>query len=484
MSVTLFGVLVVAIGIWCQFGGYRRAVITMVALTVFGSAGALELSALGGASVTPADLFILFYSLRLVSMRQGTSLLIAEIAPGRPLFIFALLNIWICGMALVAPRLFDGATYVFSLSRALDADGMTLLHPTSGNISQVVYAMGGFVVACVTSAFARKPGGYDAILSAVMVVTSLDLGFAILDLVTSATHTGFILDLVHTANYAFLTDDELGGVKRISGSFSEASAFASFSLTLLGVNFSLYVMHVRSRFTGTASLMLAALIALSTSSVGYLGLGLFMVAFMLYVPVTTFRTMRRRPITIAATMLGVGVLLAACVVLLLPGLANTINAVLSESLFNKATSDSGIERSSWNYQGWQVFLDTYGVGAGIGATRTSSYLVLLLSNLGALGFGLFFALLARVVLARTTSNLAREDRAVVWAVRVGLALSLVASFVVGTVYYLGALFYILLGVAASGVAVRCAPKPASLSGVADGPSASFATAIRHGPTDI
>ena len=459
MSVTLFGVLVVAIGLWCQFGSYRRTVITMVALTVFGSAGALELSALGGASVTPADLFILFYSLRLLSMRQGGGLLVAEIAPSRPLFIFALLNLWICGAALVTPRLFDSATYVFSLSRTLDADGMTLLHPTSGNVSQVVYAMGGFVVACVTSAFARRTGGYEAFLSAIVVVTSLDLGFAILDLVTAATHTGFILDLIHTANYAFLTDDELGGVKRISGSFSEASAFASFSLMLLGVNFPLYVMRVRPRFTGIASVMLAALIALSTSSAGYLGLGIFVAGFMLYVPVTTFRTMRRRPITIAAIMLGAGVLLAAGVFLFLPGVASTIDTILTQSLFNKATSESGLERSSWNQQGLQVFFDTYGIGAGIGATRTSSYLVLLLSNLGALGFCLFFALIARVMLARIAPQLIDEDRAVVWAARIGLALSLVASFIVGTVYYLGALFYILLGIAASGAAARAVSMP-------------------------
>jgi hypothetical protein len=465
VSVTIFGVLVVAIGIWCQCGSYRRAVITMVALTVFGSAGALELSALGGASVTPADLFILFYSLRLLSMRQGTGMLIAEIAPSRPLFIFVLLNLWICGAALVTPRLFDSATYVFSLSRTVDADGMTLLHPTSGNISQVVYAMGGFVVACVTSAYARRPGGLAALLEALVVVTWLDLGFAILDLVTSATHTGFILDLVHTANYAFLTDDELGGVKRISGSFSEASAFASFSLTMLGVNFPLYVMKVRPRFTGPASALLAGLIALSTSSAGYAGLGVFVLGFMIYVAATTLISLRRRPLAIAATMVAAGIFVAACVFLFLPAVAKTVQAILTESLFNKGSSDSALERGSWNRQGWQVFLDTYGVGAGIGTTRTSSYIVLLLSNLGALGFVLFFTLIARLVLSRVAPWLPHEDRALVWAARIGILLSLVASFLVGTVYYLGPLFYILLGVAASGVASNAvaAMKPPAMA---------------------
>ncbi len=451
MSITIFGFLVLAIGLWCQFGAFGRTVVAMAGLTVFGSAGALELSALGGASVTPADLFILFYGLRLVSMRQGTRLLLSEIAPSRPLYLFALLNLWICGAALILPRLFEGATFVFSLSRALDADGsMTPLHPTSGNISQVVYAMGGFALAGATSAYARQAGGYAAMLSALVLATSLDLGFALLDLVTAATKTGFVMDLVHTANYAFLTADEVGGVKRISGSFSEASAFASYSLMLLGVNFPLFVMRVRPRFTGPASAALAALIALSTSSSGYLGLAVFSVGFLVYVAAVTVVGRRRRPATIAAAVLGIGLFVTACVVLFLPAVVEVARKVVEESLLTKASSDSALERGSWNAQAWRVFLDTYGVGAGIGATRTSSYLLLLLSNLGAVGFALFAGLVARVALGRIDPDLPHDGRAIVWAARIGLALALFANILVGTVYYLGALFYVLLGLAASG----------------------------------
>lgn len=451
MSVTIFGFLVIAIGVWCQFGAARRTVVAMAGLTVFGSAGALELPALGGASVTPADLFILFYGLRLISVRQGMGLLLSEIAPSRPLYLFALLNLWICGAALVTPRLFEGATFVFSLSRSLDADGsMTPLHPTSGNVSQVVYAMGGFALACVTAAYAKRAGGFEALLAALTLATSLDLGFAVLDLVTAATKTGAVMDLVHTANYAFLTADEVGGVKRISGSFSEASAFASYSLMLLGVNFPLFVMRVRPRFTGPASAALAGLIALSTSSSGYLGLLVFLAGFLTYVAAVTLFTGRRRPAAIAAAILGGGVFVAACTVLFLPGVVDVARHVVEESLLTKATSDSAIERGSWNRQAWQVFLDTKGLGAGIGATRTSSYLLLLLSNLGAVGFLLFMALVARVTLGRTNATLPGEERAIVWAARVGLALALFANMLVGTVYYLGALFYILLGIAACG----------------------------------
>ena len=461
MQPTAFGALVALLGIWCQFGGFPRTVIAMMALTAFGAAAALDLPALGGASVTPANFFLLFFLLRLVSMRDGAMSLAAEIAPRRPLFVFLLLIIWIVGSAFLLPRLFDGATNVFSLSRALDNDGGTTpLHATSGNLSQAVYAIGGFMVACGMSAFARKKGGYTAILSGLMFITSLDIGFAILDVITSATHTGFILDTIHTASYAFLTDDELGGLKRISGSFSEASAFASFSLTMLGVNFTLFAQKIRPRFTGIASLLLTAFIALSTSSAGYAGLGVFYTLFLAYAIVVGALFRRRRIVTIAFGTVCAGLFAISFVVLFLPAVAKIATTVITESLLAKGASDSAIERGSWNTQALQVFQDTHWLGAGIGSTRVSNYALVLLSNLGAIGFCLFVFLLLRVTLSKISPTMVNEERGIVRAARIGILITLVPSLLVGTVYDLGTMFYILVGVAASGATgMRAAKRP-------------------------
>lgn len=451
MQPTIFGALVALIGIWCQFGSYRRTVVVMVALTVFGAASALDLPALGGSSITPANFFLMFVLLRLVSMRGGTAALVAEISPRRTLFFFLLLVIWIFGSAFLLPRLFEGATDVFSLSRSDDSDGTSPLHPTSGNLSQAVYAVGGFLGALATCAFARRPGGFRALLAALMLATSLDIGFAVLDVVTAATHTGFILDVIHTASYAFLTGDELGGLKRISGSFSEASGFATYSLTLLAVNFTLFVLAVKPRFTGPASLMLAGFVALSTSSAGYAGLAVFFGGFLVYAVVGLFR-LRRRVVAIAVGTVGAGMLLVSVVILFLPAIADVAQGVINESLLNKGTTDSAIERGSWNAQALQVFYDTHWLGAGIGSTRGSNYALVLLSNLGAIGFGLFVLTLVRVVTARLPSAMPNQDRAIVWAARIGILTTLVPSLLVGTVYDLGTLFYVLVGVAASGAA--------------------------------
>ena len=455
MQPTIFGGLVVALGIWCQFAYPGTTIVAMFALMIFGAAAAVNLPALGGASITPANLFLVFYLLRLISMRGGVSLLLAEFAPRRPLFPFLLLAVWTFGSAFLLPRLFDGSISVFSLSRAPSNDGdLAPLHPTSGNLSQAVYAAGGFLAACATAAYARRPGSAAAILSGLVLVTTLHLVFAMLDLITSATHTGYILDVIHTAGYAFLTDDELGGLKRISGSFSEASSFAMFSLTLLAVNFTLFVADIRTRFTGPASLLLTGFVALATSSAGYVGLGVFYAAFLAFALVDALVRRRKRAIAIAFGVICGTVLLASAVVLFAPGVASVAQTVFDDSLLKKAASDSAVERGTWNTQAWQIMFNTYGLGAGIGATRASNYALVLLSNLGLIGAALFAALLVRLTASRTAPHFTGQDRAVVWAARIGMLTALVPNLLVGTVFDLGPLFYCLAGIAAAGVAER------------------------------
>lgn len=67
------------------------------------------------------------------------------------------------------------------------------------------------------------------------------------------------------------------------------------------------------------------------------------------------------------------------------------------TVFNKLDSGAGVERSSWNRQAWQNFVDTYGIGVGLGSARASSLLFVLISNLGLLGTPFFFAFAKRCI---------------------------------------------------------------------------------------
>lgn len=451
MSVPAFGFFVVALGLWCQVQPYRWTMIAMFALTPLAGMAALDLPALGGASITPANVFILFYLARLLGLVGGPTALFKEVTPRRPLFIFALLLIWTLGSALLLPRLFSDATYVFSLQRTVIETGAVPLHPTSGNISQAIYAAGGFAMACITSALARREDGPETALTAVLVVTWINIGFSFLDIVSGATKTGFILDLVHTANYSFLADDDIGGVKRLAGSFMEASAYAYYSMSLLAANFALYMMNVRPRVTGAASALLTLFIVLSTSSAGYAALGVFYGCFFIYAVYAAVFQRIGKPLKLVLLLSTLVVLGIATVVLFFPTLSNTAWSVIEATLINKGTSSSAYERGTWNEQALQVFFDTYGLGAGIGATRCSNYILVLLSNLGVIGFGLFVILLARLMFGHVERPMQSLSYQMTWASRVAVAASLVPPLFVGTVYDLGTIFYAFLGLAAAGV---------------------------------
>lgn len=449
MLPTVFGAIVALLGAGCLMAPSRHIFCTMWALSIFGAASAIDLPALGGASVAPVNLFLLFYAIRLYGSPSLMPSMVDDISPGRPLFVFLLLLLWILVSALLSPRLFDGMMEVFSLARSSDNDGgLSILRPTSGNVSQAVYAVGGFCCAWLTSAYARQLGT-GPIVRAIILTTVLHVTFAFVDIATSATGTSFILDPIHNGGYSLLTEDELGGIKRISGSFSEASAFAGFSLTLLALNGTLFLQGIHPKTTGALAALLTAFIILSTSSAGYITLALFFTGFALY---AVARAVRGNRSPLALLLVGISLVLVAlsAVVIFLPNLADTMQGVVDQSLLNKSTSDSAIERSSWNAQSWHVFLETYGVGAGIGSSRASSYVLVLLSNLGLPGLLLFGLLIGKLVLSRPREDADAAAAAVTIACQVGIIAALIPSLLVGTVYDLGSLFYCLVGVVAAG----------------------------------
>ena len=461
MIPTATGLVVIVLGIWCQFGSFRRTLMATVLLTLFEAADAADLPALGGASVTPAKLFMLFLVLRVISMRGGLSTMLGEMAPLRVLFLYVLLLLWVIQSGLFLPRLFQGAVEVNSLERTVIDDGPVPLKPSSGNITQSVYAIGSFTLALCVCTLARRPGGYTTLLQALLVLTGMNLAFAVIDLATAATHTGFLLDVIHTGAYAFLTEDEANGLKRISGSFSEASTFASFSLDLLAINLALFTMRVRPRLTGFYSVALVFFLLLSTSSTAYVGLAIFAMAFAAYAGWTMIVSGHARALKILVLLALSGTLFVCVAVVLAPGFAAAAWAVIDSSVLHKAQSESALERGALNVQAGKIFLDTYGLGAGIGATRTSNYVYLLASNLGVVGFVLFASLILALTFVRSREDLAPSDRKIVAAARVGMLGSLVPAVLIATIFDLGPLFYVMVGITASGAtALAPARRPA------------------------
>jgi hypothetical protein len=74
--------------------------------------------------------------------------------------------------------------------------------------------------------------------------------------------------------------------------------------------------------------------------------------------------------------------------------SQTVRNYFDLLIFNKSSSDSGIQRDSWNTFALQNFFDSWGFGVGLGTVRVSSFPLALLSNVGVPGTILYLLFVA------------------------------------------------------------------------------------------
>ncbi|MBB6486256.1 hypothetical protein [Rhizobium lusitanum] len=443
------GLITLIVGVAILAAPVRWSFIVMALSTVFGAAAAFSLPGLGGASVLVPSLFLLFFAIRLFAA-YGEGPFLTALVPWRPGFFLLLLTAFGLFTAVFFPRMFQGMTQTMTVQRLIGARSLIALVPlqaSSNNITQSVYALGGLICFIATFAFFRRNSVPAIFVNGILIVAGVNLSFALADIVTYFTHTDFLLSFVRTANYALLTNAEKGGLKRISGTFPEASAFADFTLVLFAVVASLWLGGIRSNTTGLVSGLLLVALVLSTSATALVGLAVILPILCLQ----SFQAGRQepgtgRPVLILSILAGMP-LAIFFVLIVMPDLVHNLSEFLDEMLFSKADSQSGRERFMWNAMAYQAFLDTNGFGAGLGSARASSFGLVLLSNIGIFGTLLFALFVARLLMVDTRPgpSSSRQARAVVRAAKAGLITVLISAATSGTVYDLGLMFYILAG---------------------------------------
>jgi hypothetical protein len=456
MGLEPLGIIVILLGLATLFLRPHWAFQLMAVSTLFGAGMAINLPALGGAGILVPNLFLVFFMARIL-LAVGTGPVVASAIPPRPGFWLLALTVLGVLSAFFLPRLFAGMTDTMAVTRTFGGKSFITpapLGPTGTNITQAVYAVGGLLAFAFAFAYARYLARPGQIIRAFLLVGLACAAAATLDLATFYTGTGFILDSVRTANYNFLTSTEMSGMKRIAGTFAEASAFASYMLPLFAFSASLWLDRTRSLLAAPATALLLVALVLSTSATALAGLAAV-------IAMLTGRSIvfaMQRPGTMRTASLGVSAMVCAVVLLALPVFA-PVAAVewweyLQEALFNKATSSSGQERMLWNTTALQNFMDTNGVGAGLGSARASSYPLVLLSNVGIGGFVLFLLFVISLLGAHTgwASARTQEELEAAQAIRAGkagIAGVLISSALSATVYDLGLTVYLMAGTAAA-----------------------------------
>ncbi|WP_048645964.1 O-antigen ligase family protein [Nitratireductor soli] len=449
MRIELLGIVAMILGAVTLMAPMRWAFHVIVFSTLFGAAAALSLPSLGGASVLVPSLLLAFYCLRLFKA-FGERPVLASVTGTSAGFWLLLLTVYAVLTAVFLPRLLAGETETMTVLRSpfgRSAINLVPLSFSTNNITQSVYALGGLFCFAFTFAYLRRGGASSDLVKAMFIVGALNLVFALLDVVTYYSGTAYLFDFIRTANYALLTGSEKAGFKRISGTFPEASAFAGYTIVLFAFIASLWLDRVRPLSTGILGGLLLLALLLSTSSTALVSLAVVLVfLFARSVPASTGPHPVSRPAFLMSVVVLVPLVFLLCVVMA-PGLVQEIQSFLDEMLFSKLDSQSGRERFMWNAVAFQVFQDTWGLGAGLGSARASSYALVLLSNVGIVGAALFVLFIGSLLLQRGGKG--AFETATVRAAKAGLVAGLCEAMVSGTVYDLGLLFYVLAGAIAS-----------------------------------
>jgi hypothetical protein len=391
MTIELIGIIALAVGFLSFFVEPAFAVYVFFSATLLGSAAAFVLESLGGTNISPAHLLLGFLVVRLMRDRAVGQQTAEAMAPGRPGFWLLLTVVYSALSAYFFPRLFAGQTFVV-LVRAVDPFSYPLA-PVMSNLTQSIYLVADCICFLVISGYAGANSGRTTLRNAAILSVILNLIFAGLDLLTYSTGTSDLMSFIRNANYALLSEDQVIGMKRIVGSFVEASSFGTATLGYFSFSFTLWLLGVRSRLMFTLSMLSLCALIFSTSSTAYGGIA---VMFLLGYFVTLLVAMRgRSTVQMTTFLVATPIILSIvfCVIALNEDYSTPIYNLLNSTVFDKFSSTSGLERSGWNRQALQVFIDTFGFGAGNGSMRTSSFVLAVVSNLGIVGtllFGLFF----------------------------------------------------------------------------------------------
>ncbi len=360
----------------------------------FGAFAVIPSALTGGLTLTPTPIVVLLIVARTLCSRPGIEFFVsAALTPKRLLLLFLY---WVVALFVTVfmPRLFMNEVTIIPVRLELSTFGEPL-RPSTQNFSQMAYLTISVFAVFAFTRLMRDANIRQQALKAICLGGALALFTGLLDFASQFVPLDAVLAPFRTATYALMTEVEILGGKRVVGLMPEASAYGFLCITFLGLIY--FFRHgIRDRWlreTGAPILIigLIGMIWLSTSSAAYVGLVVFFLAAALE---WTVRKSSRNPgkgLGVEFWTVWSAIILVGLVVLFAPALLDPIVEKVNEMVLNKSKTSSYEERSMWTAVGWQALWDTWGVGVGIGATRTSNFAAAVFSNSGLIGGFLYFA---------------------------------------------------------------------------------------------
>ncbi len=266
MSLTLFGIIIVLVGALLLVRSGMAAMLAFVMVaTLFGGSAAIALPALGGSTIPPANLALLFLILRaILPGPQQMERLGPALRANAFLIIFALYGII---SAFIMPRLFAGTIAVTPLrpGAVRQLYEASPLHFSSQNITTAVYLMGTLIAGLGATIGAARPGSAPVIVRTGIIIAIAHAVLGFISILVAGTALDSIVEFFRNGNYAQL-DQSIGGLNRMNGIWPEASGFAAYGGAWMIFMTELWLRDIERRRTGFAALLLALALLISTSS--------------------------------------------------------------------------------------------------------------------------------------------------------------------------------------------------------------------------
>lgn len=421
-------------------------IIGLFASLPFGSTAFATLTALGGSSPLIYTLFAAGFTVSVALRRHVLRALGIIFTHQISAWIVLLLTGYAAASAMLFPRLFAGQTTAFVPIQGIVTE--LPLAPVSGNITQTAYFGLGAVTFFALSVFLLREENLKILRRAFMVFIIVHVSLGFLDLAGKIAGAGDILLPIRTATYALHTETEQAGFWRIAGGYSEASAFGGTSLICLAFIYS-YWRATRSQFALVLSLILLLLVLLSTSSTAYVGLAVLSLAPVASL-ITAFYQDRLTSEDLLLAAVGAFVLAAMMALFLYDEkLFEPVIELFQTTVLDKPLSQSAYERAYWNYKSFEAFMETSGVGIGMGSSRSSSWIISVLSQLGVIG-GLAILSLTALILRGLHGLEPTADTSQIFAfasgVRAAIVAKLLADSIAGSGADPGIMFFMALSI--------------------------------------
>jgi hypothetical protein len=409
--------------VWSFTASRETVLVLLLASMPFASLALLPTGSIG-MSILPQSMFAVVLNLKVLvpqflplSPKLLTALQLRNLGC---LALFLLVGIV---ATVIMPKLFVGDVVVIPMKQL---NGPDLLSTTLQNFTQFGYVTLSVATVFAVTLMADGPSFMKTLQLGVLAGSIVCITTGLIDLAAASAGMESLLQPFRTADYAYLTEVAVAGQKRVVGFTPEASAYGP-----ICVDFAAAILLPRSLFAegrqqalaATVGVGLLVMAVLSTSSAAYLGLSVLGLAYAFNWTRRTLSPHVDQGGLLWELLIGLGIIAGVLFVLITRAdLFDPLLNLVDELIFKKPLTSSYYERSLWNTTAWESVYRTWGLGIGLGSTRTSSWFAAIVSSTGLIGAAFMAIFLLQTFAKGSIRRIARSSELLT-----GLKLSLLPA---------------------------------------------------------